>query len=105
MRELLALAAGLPPGTPRWDQTTELLASIVDELERAVYAIQAVHADARHRSRIPKPVRVPRPVSQEQEQGSRLRGEPWIKPTRVFESAAEFDAWRASRLRPASPGC
>lgn len=98
-REVLELVAHMPAGTPKWTQGHEVAASVVDQLEMLRYALLAINTDRKDRGKIAQPQKFPRPGAKPKPV-SRLRGEAFIKPSRSFKTAAEFDAWRASRLKP-----
>jgi len=95
MREVLAMVEYMPKGTPVWGQVHETLACIVDAIQENSYALLSVNTDKRHRNRISRPEPFPRPGAPRKPGGER---HVW-KSTRAFDSIAEFDAWRASRLQ------
>lgn len=105
LRDVSALVKYLPERSPvwgeldpklKWSQLEYLVADQIDQLMQLVWVTVSANADKNHRPPQPKPY--PRPGKRQ----ARLRGNALAAPTRAFDSAGEFEEWRASRLRSAS---
>ena len=91
VRELLALTAGIPAGSPAWSQTHAILADLVDAVYGVRQVLMLANTDKAHRSRLPEMPIYPRPgVKKEAKAG-------W-QSSRSFSSPAEFEAWRAKQF-------
>ena len=91
------MARFLPAGSPvwreiapraRWSQTDWILADLVDEVRAFAWSLKSMLVGRR----LTKPDPYPRPTDTPKARGG-------FKPTDTFASAAEFTAWRASRLK------
>ena len=101
MREVGFMVANMPPGSPRWNQSHELMAATVDAIGRLTYTLMYIKTEKKHRSKLEHPEPYPRPGRKP----SRIRGESLARPTRSFETPEDFMRWRASRLRPSAQSC